>query len=336
MRMVRRLSASTLLSGVALSAAVWLTPVQAAENGVGFYLLGSKTVMSGITPPPGLYFQNDVYFNQASANPSKEFPFNGKVAAGIRSTSWLEIPTLLWSTPVQVLGGNLTFSSTVPVGHVAVDAALTLTGPNGGILGQNTRDTNFVVGDPVFGSSIGWHAGDLHWNVGVLINVPVGDYRDGALANLAFHHWGEDLNAGFTWLNSKNGLEISSAVGITFNQMNNATQYKTGDQFHYEGAIIQHLPNSLAFGLVGYHYQQITGDTGQGAVLGPFKGRVSALGGYAGYTFKVQQIPVTASVKVFREFNWENRLNDGVASYVTFAVPLSVASAPASPPKMTK
>jgi hypothetical protein len=27
------------------------------------------------------------------------------------------------------------------------------------------------------------------WTVGTLINVPAGDHRDGALANLAFNRW---------------------------------------------------------------------------------------------------------------------------------------------------
>jgi len=37
-------------------------------------------------------------------------------------------------------------------------------------------------------------------------------------------------------------------------------------------------------GLIGYYYQQITGDSGLGAKLGPFKGRVVALGGTMAYT----------------------------------------------------
>jgi hypothetical protein len=45
-------------------------PARAAEGGIGDYLLGSRSVGAGITPPPGLYFQDDTYF------------YDGKLSAG--------------------------------------------------------------------------------------------------------------------------------------------------------------------------------------------------------------------------------------------------------------
>jgi hypothetical protein len=50
-----------------------------------------------------------------------------------------------------------------------------------------------LLAPPFLLSSIGWHAGNLHWTGGVGVNVPVGDYREGALANIAFHRWAADL-----------------------------------------------------------------------------------------------------------------------------------------------
>lgn len=35
-------------------------PAGAAENGVGFYLLGGRGPMAGYIPPPGVYIQNDI------------------------------------------------------------------------------------------------------------------------------------------------------------------------------------------------------------------------------------------------------------------------------------
>jgi len=40
-------------------------------------------------------------------------------------------------------------------------------------------------------------------------------------------------------------------------------------------------------GLVGYFYQQITGDSGSGAMLGDFKSRVVGIGPQAGYFFEL-------------------------------------------------
>ena len=77
--------------------------------------------------------------------------------------------------------------------------------------------------------------------------------------------------------------------------------------------------------MVGYHYDQITGDSGAGARLGDFKGRVTALGGTLGYTFNLDGRPISTRLKVFREFDAVNRL-DGTAAYVTVALPLFVQS----------
>ena len=44
---------------ISLIAFTPVSPLQAAENGVGFYLLGLRGPLAGITPPPGVYFQND-------------------------------------------------------------------------------------------------------------------------------------------------------------------------------------------------------------------------------------------------------------------------------------
>ena len=48
--------------------------------------------------------------------------------------------------------------------------------------------------------------------------------------------------------------------------------------------------------MIASHYQQVTGDSGAGATIGPYKGRVTAVGGTVGYTFEVGQIPVSTQV----------------------------------------
>jgi hypothetical protein len=68
-----------------------------------------------------------------------------------------------------------------------------------------------------------------------------------------------------------------------------------------------------------------TPDSGTGARLGAFEGRVVALGGSAGYTFPVGKIPVSTRIKVFRELDVQNRML-GTAGYFTVAFPLTVDS----------
>lgn len=87
------------------------------------------------------------------------------------------------------------------------------------------------------------------------------------------------------------GLEVSLATGVTFNWTNTATNYRTGTELHLEGAVSYNLTPAFSVGVVGYHYEQLTGDTGTGANLGAFEGRVSALGGTVGYNFKLGETP---------------------------------------------
>src|SRR6266540_3513335 len=278
----------------------------AAEDGVGVYLLGIRGPFAGIVPAPGLYLQNDVYLYSGSASASKDLPFNGNLVAGVSAKMFVDAPTLLLSTPVQIAGGNLAFSATLPIGGPDISAALALAGPLGRVISRNLHDSIATVGDPYVSSLIAWHAGTLHWNAGVSVNVPIGDYHDGALANIAFHCWAADLFAAMTWFDPKTGFDLSGAVGITFNGENPVTHYRTGDEFHAEFAASQNLPNGLSFGLVGYFYDQITGASGSGAVMGPFKGRVAALGGMVGYMFKADGRDISTRVRVYREFDVQN------------------------------
>ncbi|WP_321345488.1 transporter [Breoghania sp.] len=294
------------------------TLANAAENGVGFYLLGSKGPLAGVLAPPGVYFQNDVYIYSGSASASRDLPIGGRIVANVDATAYLDLATGLWVLPHPVFGGNLGFMATVPWGGQNIDASAVL---SGGGLGVAANDDVFTIGDPVLGGTLGWHSGNFHWNTGFLVNVPVGDYQKGELANIAFHHWGLDLNAGVTWLDPAKGWEVSGAAGVTFNAENPATNYRSGTELHLEGAVTKAFTPQFSAGVVGYFYQQISDDGGSGARLGAFKGRVAALGGTAAYNFQVGETPVSTRLKVYREFAVENRL-EGTAGFFTVSFPL--------------
>jgi hypothetical protein len=184
-------------------------------------------------------------------------------------------------------------------------------------------DKASVFGDLVGMAALGWHSGKWHWTITGLLNVPVGDYREGEIANLAFHRWAGDISAAVTWLDPELGLDLSAAAGFTFNGTNEVTDYTTGTEFHVQWAISKNLTKQFSIGFIGYYYDQITGDSGPGAQLGDFEGRVTALGGTIAYNFEVGHTPVSTRLKVFREFDVENRL-EGTAGFLTVAFPFAV------------
>ena len=289
------------------------THTRAAESGVGFYLLGSRGPAAGVVPPPGTYLQNDLYFYSGSAEASLNIPTGGQIVAGLEADAVVNLVSLLWSTPTEFLGGNLAYSVTLPIGYQDVEASLS---PGPLSVSRNV----FTFGDPVIGAQVGWHSGNLHYTAATLINVPIGDYDENSIANVSFNRWGADLTFAVSYIDPDTGWDFSAAVGTTFNGENKDTNYKTGDEFHFEWAVSKSLSPAFSVGVIGYHYKQLTGDSGSGAVLGSFKGEVTAVGLTAAYNFSIAQRPVSLRAKYLNEFDARNRL-EGDALFLTLALP---------------
>lgn len=309
----------------------------AAENAAGFYLLGSKSAMAGYTPPPGLYVTDINYYYRGDARAATAV---GRALQNVGSITveadvalvgdaYVQALVGTWIAPEKVLGGNVGFGIMVPAGwkksDVALDTLTTVTLPGGTVVGPGSHfdieDSTTDFGDPLLSALIGWHSGNWHWNFTALLNVPIGPYDDESSSNISFNRWGLDTSAAITWLDAAKGHEFSIAVGFTFNGQNPAADYRTGTEFHVEWALVQHLSKTFSVGLAGYHYQQVTGDSGAGAVLGDFKGRVTALGPVLTYSFQLGKLPISTEWKYFHEFDTKNRV-EGDGGFLNISIPL--------------
>ena len=97
-------------------------PAFAAEGGIGAYLMGSRSNGAGITPPPGVFFNDATYFYDAKIGGGKSLPFGGLLVANVSAQTWMNLPTTLWVTPAKILGGDLAFSVTSSVGEPRIGA----------------------------------------------------------------------------------------------------------------------------------------------------------------------------------------------------------------------
>lgn len=291
---------------------------RAVEGATSFYLLGSKTTMAGYLPPPGFYGLLQNYGYSGSADISIETA-RVELSGGIDADAYVALPTALWVINRDMLGGNLAFTLTAPLGGKRMEAGVLSSGPNNVEL--NARRDNWAFGDPVLGTTLGWHTGNLHYTLGTLVNVPIGQWELGNPVNIGFNRWAIDTTAAVTYLDQASGLELSGAAGFTYNFENPDTDYKSGTELHAEGAVMLHLSHAFSIGVNGYAYQQVTGDTGSGAVLGSFEGRVLALGPALDYTFRIGQLPVATNLRYFYEFDVENRLQ-GSAGFLNVSIPL--------------
>lgn len=295
------------------------TSALAVEGASGFYILGSKTSMGGFIPPPGTYVSEMNYYYSGSADVSLQFS-GVTISGGVDADVYYNIPTAIWVAPGKLLGGSVALSALVPIGWKDVEAGVAANG----LISTNVGDEDAAFGDPVLGAALGWHEGKWHYNIGTLLNVPIGFWERGNLANIGFNRWAVDLTGAATYLDTSTGLELSAAAGFTFNGENDDTNYKSGTEFHLEGAAVQSLSKEVAIGINGYFYDQVSGDSGAGARLGAFEGRVAALGPVLNWNFAIGKIPVITTWRYFHEFDVRNRL-EGDSGFVSLTMPLSVA-----------
>ena len=64
-------------------------------------------------------------------------------------------------------------------------------------------------------------------------------------------------------------------------QIGNANGHSTGTVFHIDFSAIKFLSKEFFVSAIVSHYEQITGDSGPGTTLGPFKGQVIEIGAAA-------------------------------------------------------
>jgi len=300
------------------------TQANASEGGVGFYLLGSKTSMAGYLPGPGVYASSSTYGYFGGAD--IDYINGGVVLSGdVDADAIIELPTLLWVLDQDIAGGHLAFSATAPFGQKSVNADTLLDTPRGSPISLNYERDNFALGDPVLGASLGWHTKKVHYSVQTLVNVPIGQWERGNPVSMGFHRWAFDATGAVTYLDPASGLEVSGAAGVTFNLENEDTDYQTGTELHFEAAVMKHLSHTTAVGIQGYAFEQVSGDSGTGAKLGPFKGEVFAIGPTLDHTFVIGRTPVVTSLRYFHEFGAENRL-EGDAVFLNVVIPLHVTA----------
>jgi hypothetical protein len=292
---------------------------EAVEGGGGFYLLGGKGSQAGILAPAGTYFSVDTYFYSGDISISENLPtVGGELAVGLDADVFLTIPSVLHVSDLEVLNGRLAFGVVAPVVHQDLSADLTLN-LGGTVIGGSEIDKATAFGDPLLTAILGWSEGNLHTTLNILLNIPVGDYDQGQLANAGFNRWGLDATVAFTHLDPDTGLELTAAPGITYNGKNRDTDYRSGDEFHLEFAAMLHLSEKYAIGINGYHYQQINGDSG--SATSHFKGRVTALGPALNFNFHLGKLPVYGKAKYLQEFDAKNRM-EGQSAFLQFAIPL--------------
>jgi hypothetical protein len=310
-----------LALAAAAVAALACGPALAVEGGTGAYLLGSRDIYAGIVPMPGLYLGNDVIYINGRLD---GLSVAGAVATDVHLTAIVDKLSVTSSTPTRILGGRFAISAQLPI--VSMHGDFDLASP---FVALGLNDSQFGLGDLSVIPMLGYDYGNLHYNVSLPFFFPTGEYSDATakrgppvevdILSLSKNRPGIDPTVGVTYLNPKNGIEVSGALGVTFSAPNNATDYQTAPELHFEGTVAQHFQDGLVLAATGYAYQQLGNDSGSGAeqmqkVLGAdsLQARVFGVGPLIGYSTKIGDNLVSMKVKYIHEFGALRRIEGDV------------------------
>lgn len=311
-----------ILSLIVLCALALTVRVRGAEGGLTHYLSGEYLDFCGMPPTQsGLYAANYfMAYANAQINASKELPLGGILAAGIKANMQGEVPVVIYAYPFSV--ADITFSSGIGVPWVWADlkAQATFTRDQIQISGQRQQSANGLGDIQVMPIMAGWTNGDF--KLGGMVNVwaPSGTYSPNQLVNPGLGYWTFEPMLAFSWLSTKIGTEFSIFSGLDFNTQNNTTDYQSGDLFHVDASLAQHLPvfgGVAGLGASAFYMRQFTGDSGSGARLGTFDLLSYGVGPTLSYAHPIGKSMLVADASWLPQLNTQNTLK---GSYIWFKV----------------
>lgn len=234
---------------------VLTAPAEAAEGAWSSYTPGTYGDFSLNYAPPGLYVRN--YVAKISAEVD-DYPVQPAVEAKLDQSTWFDLLVITYISEKKLLGGNYFCVFNIPYGFSAkLDADVELVNQPYLSMDDSTSGLGDIQITPI---GLMWHKGYFHFVLAENVVLKSGEYNADDLANMGRNYNSSDTLFGMTWLHEKRGHEISFLAGYMINEKNQATDYRTGDEFHIDATIAQYFSESFSVGLVGYHYQQVTDD----------------------------------------------------------------------------
>jgi hypothetical protein len=296
---MRRARVPVALPWLACLLLAWPRRAAADEGGAGFWVPGQ--VGSFVAQPVAAGWSLPVvYFHaNAAAGAEKHFTRGGHIVGGIDDRTDLVYVTPTYTLSRPLAGAQAAASLSWAFGGATSSVSATLAGAGGGT--ATAGQTGDVTGgcDLAPQLSLKWSEGAHSGMAYVTANVPTGSYDVNRLANLGLHHWAWDLGGAYTYADETRGRELSATLGLTWNAENPATDYRNGIDGHLDWELSKVVSKPLRLGGAGYLYQQLTADTGAGALLGEFKSSAVGLGPEVGYSFQPGARSWDAELKVY-------------------------------------
>lgn len=265
----------------------------AEEGGSGHYFPGSmSSFIDGVPAGETVIARLNVLTYDGEFDSDIAVPIAGLAALDVEVKSKAVGLTGLWRPPVD-LGERWSYAAAVTVPFIDLEVEADVGSPNDP-LGRTIRrsDSASGLGDVLLlPFMVNYSVSPaLNYNFRLGVYAPTGDYQKGQLANQGKNFWTIEPTLAVIYLNPVTGREFSVFLGTDFNSENSDTDYKSGSQVHLEATASQHFPlwgGLGGIGVSGFWYEQVEGDSGDGATFGSFKARSTGVGPAVSWTGKM-------------------------------------------------
>lgn len=300
-----------------VTAAVFAPVSQAEEGGAGHYVPGGVASLIDLPPTKGGWVLETMYIRyEGDASASRSLPVAGLLTGGLQVTSEAITVGSLYTFDEKFLGGYYSLGAFLPYVDINVGAQVTVRNRT-----LSRSDEVSGVGDlSIIPMMMAWEINDWLIDASLPIYAPTGDYKVGRLANTGLNHWTFDPTFGGAYNNQKTGFNAAFHTGLAFSTRNEDTDYRNGTVFHLDTTVQQLLPlgkGFLGLGAEAFYYQQITGDSGSGAILGDNKGSTVGLGPVLSYILPVGDNSLVAEMRWLTELETERRVK---GDYIWFKI----------------
>jgi hypothetical protein len=261
---------------------------EAEQAGSGHYIPGATASFIDMTTDiPGVAAMNIFLdYNNANADSARGLPFGGNLGLNVNANVTADSVFMMYTFETKILGGH--YAIAAAPGYVASTVKADGTIDSHGVtINKSVSQTAQGFGDiEVWPFLLGWTNGDFKYDARLAIYAPSGNYVQGNLANVGLGYWTFEPEINFSWFSTKFGTEVTIFNGLDFNTKNTEADYQSGDIYHVDGTVAQHLPLFGGFaggGVNGSYYKQFTADSGSGAKLGSFEALSEGVGPEASY-----------------------------------------------------
>jgi hypothetical protein len=289
----------------------------AEENGTGHYLPGSiDSFIDGVPSQATFVMRLNFVHYDGSFKVKRTVPVLGTVEYEAKTKASGIGVTFLWS-PDWLMGDKWSYATSATIPVVTIDTQANLRS-RVSTTSQQDEETN--VGDIILMPLMFNYAHSTHLNSNyrLAIYAPTGSYKADRLNNTGKNFWTFTPTASVIYLSKESGIEASIFIGADFNTKNNDTEYKSGIQAHIDGTLAQHFKlfsGVAGAGISGFWYQQLTADSGDGALFGDFKAKAYGIGPVISYVRKVGEKTIVAELKWLHDFDTENRFQSNTVFF---------------------